>query len=94
MQQENPGKNNAGFASIHVSFSRYFILNRIGPCFSCEKTFLNITHDRKGISKFPHMVLQSFMVTIRICLFHFEKILITESGARRSLKWANFRHAF
>ena len=41
----------------YVSFLRYFIWNRIVLHFLCEKTLLNITHDRKGASKFPHSVL-------------------------------------
>ena len=47
--------------------------------FSCEKTLLNITHDRKGNSTFPHTVLQSFMITIRVRFPCFWKILTTES---------------
>ena len=35
---------------IYVSLLRYFVLYRIIPRFSCEKTLLKITHDRKGIS--------------------------------------------
>ena len=29
----------------------------------CRKTLLNMTHDRKRISKFPHMILKSFRIT-------------------------------
>ena len=45
-----------------------------------------ITHDGKGISKFSHTVSQSFMITTRVCLSHFEKMLINKTEARRSRK--------
>ena len=41
--------------------------------FSCEKTLLDITHDKKDISKFPHTMLQSFMITERVHLSQSEK---------------------
>ena len=41
---------------------------------------MNITRDRIGISKFPHTILQPFMITTRLHLSHLKKILIT--GAR------------
>ena len=44
--------------------------------FSCEKMLLNITHNRKGIFKFAHMVLESFMITTEVRLSHFEKMLL------------------
>ena len=59
-------------------------LNRIAPGFLCEKTLLKIFHDRKGISKFSHIYGYSrIWVTTKVRLSLFEKILITESGARR-----------
>ena len=59
-------------------------LNRIVPGFLCEKTSLKIIHDRKRISKFSHIYGYSrIWVTTKVRLSLFEKILITESGARR-----------
>ena len=37
---------------------------------------LNITHNRKGIFKFAHMVLESFMITTKVRLSHFGKMLL------------------
>ena len=34
---------------------------------------MNITHDRKRISKFPHIILWPFMITSWLCLFRFKK---------------------
>ena len=34
------------------------------------------SHDRKAISKFPHTVSQSFMITAMVRLSHFEKVLL------------------
>ena len=59
------------------------------PFFSCEMTLLNISHDRKGISKFSHTELQLFMITAKVLLFQFEKISITEFGGPLSSNWAN-----
>lgn len=59
------------------------------PRFSCLKTLLNITHDSKEISN-PDTVLLSFMTTGRVRLSHFEKILITVSGAHLSSRWVGF----
>lgn len=58
--------------SIYVLFSRYFTWNRIAPLFSCGKMLLNRNHDRKWISKFPQIVLQSFLITARGFLSHFK----------------------
>ena len=55
--------------SIYVFFFRYFILNRIVTrFFSCQKTLLNITHDRKSFPIILHTVLQSFMITATVRL--------------------------
>ena len=43
-----------------------------------------MTHDRKRISKFPHMILKSFRITAVLCLFLVEKTLTIEFGARQS----------
>ena len=51
---------------FYASFLRNFIWNNILSRFSCEKILLNIANDRKGISKFPHTVLWSFIITTRI----------------------------
>ena len=46
---------------------------------------MNITHIRKGIAKFLHMISWTFMITTKVRLYHFENMLITtKSGARRS----------
>ena len=55
---------------------------------------VNITHDRKGICKFPYKLWESFMTTTRVGLFHLEKVLITESGAHWKSNWANFWQIF
>ena len=39
---------------------------------------------------FPYTVLQSFMVTTRVRLSLFERILPFESGAHRKPNWASF----
>ena len=69
---------------IYVLFLSHFALNRTVLCFFIEKTLLNITHDKKWISKFPQ-VLWPYVTR----LSHFEKILIIESGVHRSSYWAN-----
>lgn len=35
-----------------------------------------MTHDRKRISKFPHMILKSFRITAVFCLFSLKKHLL------------------
>ena len=37
---------------------------------------MNITHDRTEISRFSHTALQLFMITTKVCLSHFEKLLL------------------
>ena len=72
-------------------YKLHFILNRIVSGSSCENTLLNITNNRKGVSKFFHMVSSSYIITARVHLSQFEKrILITECGAHRSSNWVNF----
>ena len=78
--------------SIYVSSLRYFVYTELQ--YSCEKKILNITHHRKWISNFLHTVLKSFMITARVRLSQFKKILITESGARWSSNCANFWQIF
>ena len=43
------------------------------PVFSGEKSSLNITHDKKGISKFPYTVLWPFIITTSMHLSFIEK---------------------
>ena len=64
------------------------------PFFPCEMTLLNISHDRKGISKFSHTELQLFMITAEVLLFQFEKISINEFGGPLSSNWANSWQVF
>lgn len=45
---------------------------------------LNITHYVKEISKFPHMLLETFMIIKRVRLFHFEEMLLNEDEVQRS----------
>ena len=64
--------------------------------FLCK--LLNISHDRKRISKLPHTALQSFVITTSTTraehLSHFEKILITESEACQNSNCVSFWHSF
>ena len=46
-------KNVCGFFLFMVPFLDIPFSIELYPIFSCEKTILNITHDRKGISEFP-----------------------------------------
>ena len=46
--------------------------------FSCEKTLLNITHDRKGNSEFPHPVFYYFMIEVRLSLIQKMLIILKE----------------
>ena len=64
--------------SIYVWFLRHFILNKIETHFFMSKDSLNITHDRKGVSKFPYMVFSYKDLQL------IDKLLITESGAPQS----------
>ena len=45
--------------AMYVSFFIFHFEQNFTPVFSCEKILLNITHARKGFSKFPHTVLYS-----------------------------------
>ena len=81
-------KNRRSGKNLH---KLHFILSRIVSGFSCENTLVNITNNRKGVSKFFHMVSSSYIITARVHLSQFEKrILITECGAHRSSNWVNF----
>ena len=71
-------------------FFKYFPLNRIITQFFIRKDIFELTRDRKGISKFPQTVLRSLIIFTRVCLSHFEKILMAESRAQRRSKEANF----
>ena len=59
-----------GFFLFIFLFWEISILTELFPIFSCKKTLLNITSDKKGSSKFPHTVIYSFMITIKVGSFH------------------------
>ena len=69
-------------------------LTELHHVFSCQKRFLNIAHIRKSNSTFLYTFLYLFMISTCVRLFHYQKILITESGARQSSNWGNFCQIF
>lgn len=83
------------FFLFMFQFWDILFLKNCVPFFSCKKTFLNMTHDRKGIYKILHTVNHSLLLlAARVRLFYFEKILFTESVASRSSDWANIWQIF
>ena len=69
-------KNSVRFFSIYVLFLIYYILNKIVRLFSREKTLLNVTHDRKGISTFPYIALKSLWLLQRYVCFSLKRYLL------------------
>lgn len=65
-------------------FLNISVLAKLYPTFSCQKKLLIITHYVKEISKFPHMLLETFMIIKRVRLFHFEEMLLNEDEVQRS----------
>ena len=59
----------------------YFVLNR-----TVHRLWKGVIvyNSFKEMSKLLHKVLEPFMITARVRLRHFEKPLITETGARQS----------